>query len=83
MPVLTYHRVVAASAVGQPDLKVDPANFLAELEAIRKAGYHTISQARLFDALYHGRALPPKPVVLTFDDGYIDEVRRCCQTCCA
>jgi peptidoglycan/xylan/chitin deacetylase (PgdA/CDA1 family) len=75
VPVLTYHRVVPASAVGQLDLKVDPANFLAELEAIKAAGFHAITQAQLFDALYRGAALPSKPVILSFDDGYVDDIR--------
>jgi peptidoglycan/xylan/chitin deacetylase (PgdA/CDA1 family) len=66
---------VSAPAVGLPDLKVDPANFAAELAALHTGGYHPISQAQLFDALYHGAALPPKPIILSFDDGYVDDVR--------
>lgn len=75
VPVLTYHRVVAPPAVGQPDLKVLPATFDAELAALHAAGYHTIHQAQLFDALYRGAALPPKPIIISVDDGYIDDVR--------
>ena len=75
VPVLTYHRVAPLSAVGQLDLKVDPANFAAELQALHAAGYHTIHQSQLFDALYKGAALPPKPVIISVDDGYVDDVR--------
>ncbi len=75
MPVLTFHRVVAMPAVGQPDLLVDPASFAAELAALHDRGYHTIHQAQLFDALYRGAALPPKPIVISVDDGYVDDVR--------
>ncbi len=75
VPVLTYHRVVPVSAVGQLDLKVDPANFAAELAALRGAGYHTIHQAQLFDALYRGTPLPSKPIIISVDDGYVDDVR--------
>jgi len=75
VPVLTYHRVVPESAVGQLDLKVDPANFAAELQALHDAGYHTIHQSQLFDALYKGAALPPKPIIISVDDGYVDDVR--------
>jgi peptidoglycan/xylan/chitin deacetylase (PgdA/CDA1 family) len=75
VPVLTYHRVVPLSAIGQTDLKVDPANFAAELAALHAAGYHPIHQAQLFDALYHGARLPSKPIILSFDDGYVDDVR--------
>ncbi len=75
VPVLTYHRVHTLPAVGQLDLIVDPATFAAELEALHAGGYHPISQARLFDALYRGAALPPKPVIISVDDGYVDDVR--------
>jgi uncharacterized protein YceH (UPF0502 family)/peptidoglycan/xylan/chitin deacetylase (PgdA/CDA1 family) len=75
VPVLTYHRVHTLPAVGQADLIVDPSSFAAELTALRSNGYHTISQAQLFDALYRGRPLPAKPVIISVDDGYVDDVR--------
>ena len=75
VPVLTWHRVVPMPAVGEPDLIVDPSVFAAELKALHDNGYHPISQAQLFDALYKGAALPPKPVIISVDDGYVDDVR--------
>ena len=75
VPVLTYHRVAPLSAVGQLDLKVDPANFAAEVAALHAAGYHTIHQWQLFDALYKGAPLPAKPIIISVDDGYVDDVR--------
>jgi peptidoglycan/xylan/chitin deacetylase (PgdA/CDA1 family) len=75
VPVLTYHRVHTLPAVGQLDLIVDPTTFLAELEALRAGGYHTIHQWQLFDALYKRAPLPPKPVIISVDDGYVDDVR--------
>jgi peptidoglycan/xylan/chitin deacetylase (PgdA/CDA1 family) len=76
VPVLTYHRVAPLSAVGLTDLKVDPANFVDELAALHAAGYHAIHQAQLFDALYKGSPLPPKPIIISVDDGYVDDVTR-------
>jgi peptidoglycan/xylan/chitin deacetylase (PgdA/CDA1 family) len=75
VPVLTYHRVHTMPAVGQPDLIVDPTVFDAELKALHDGGYHTIHQAQLFDALYKGARLPPRPVIISVDDGYVDDVR--------
>ena len=75
VPVLTYHRVHTMPAVGEPDLIVDPATFAAELAALQAGGYHTIHQWQLFDALYKGYALPSKPVIISVDDGYVDDVR--------
>jgi peptidoglycan/xylan/chitin deacetylase (PgdA/CDA1 family) len=76
VPVLTYHRVATLSAAGITDLKVDPSNFVAELSALQEGGYHTIHQWQLFDALYKGAALPAKPVIISVDDGYVDDVTR-------
>jgi peptidoglycan/xylan/chitin deacetylase (PgdA/CDA1 family) len=76
VPVLTYHRVAPLSAVGLTDLKVDPATFVAELAALHNAGYHPISEAQLFDALYRGNPLPAKPIIISVDDGYVDDVTR-------
>jgi peptidoglycan/xylan/chitin deacetylase (PgdA/CDA1 family) len=75
VPVLTYHRVHTMPAVGQPDLIVDPSTFAGELRALDDAGYHPISQAALFDALYRAKSLPSKPIIISVDDGYVDDVR--------
>lgn len=79
VPVLTWHRVAplraGANAI-ETDLTVDPSNFVASMRALRTAGFHTVTQKQVFDALWHGAALPAKPVLLTFDDGYVDDVKR-------
>lgn len=75
VPVLTYHRVAPLSAVGLTDLKVEPRNFVAEMGALQAGGYHTVSQAQLFDALYKGAKLAARPVIISVDDGYVDDIR--------
>jgi peptidoglycan/xylan/chitin deacetylase (PgdA/CDA1 family) len=54
------------------DLSVTPELFAAHLTSLRAAGYTTISLYALVAALTQGAALPPRPVILTFDDGYRD-----------
>jgi peptidoglycan/xylan/chitin deacetylase (PgdA/CDA1 family) len=54
------------------DLSVSPALFAAHLERINAEGYTVISLYALITHLTEGTPLPPKPVVLTFDDGYRD-----------
>jgi len=49
---------------------------VAELAALKQAGYHPIHQAQLFDALYKGAPLPPQPIIISVDDGYVDDVTR-------
>ncbi len=79
VPVLTYHRVAplrpGANAI-ETDLTVEPATFVASIQALRVAGFHTVSQGQVFDALWRGHRLPAKPVLLTVDDGYVDDVTR-------
>jgi peptidoglycan/xylan/chitin deacetylase (PgdA/CDA1 family) len=75
VPILMYHRIsdVPSDAdVYRIDLTVEPRMFHAHMQYLHDEGYHTISLYDLHDALQRGTPLPPKPVILTFDDGYID-----------
>jgi peptidoglycan/xylan/chitin deacetylase (PgdA/CDA1 family) len=75
VPILMYHYVSTLP----PDaddyrigLTVEPDLFRAHLQYLYDAGYTTTSLYELNEALLIGTPLPPKPVILTFDDGYID-----------
>ena len=77
IPILTYHRVhryATELKKSQPDLTVEPESFRAQMQALHDGGYRTITQRQLFDALYRGAALPAKPVLVSVDDGYVDDV---------
>lgn len=54
------------------DLTIEPPLFRAHMQYLKEAGYQTISLADLDNALLHGTSLPLKPIILTFDDGYVD-----------
>jgi peptidoglycan/xylan/chitin deacetylase (PgdA/CDA1 family) len=75
VPILMYHYIrvnpVARDRAGA-DLSVAPRDFVQEMQLLASTGFHTVSLDDLTAALVSGRALPPKPVVLTFDDGYED-----------
>jgi len=78
VPILTWHRVAVFAqehTKSIPDETVEPSVFTEEIDALAGHGYHPISQLQLYDALFHGAALPSKPVLLTVDDGYVDDVR--------
>jgi len=75
VPILTYHLVGAIRAEAPPitrALTVPPPAFRREMEWISRHGFHAITQEMLFAALELGNSLPPKPVLITFDDGYRD-----------
>lgn len=79
VPILMYHRVHAYATEltkSLPDLTVEPATFAAEMSALQQAGYRSITVAQLFGALFHGAPLPPKPVLISADDGYLDDLAQ-------
>jgi peptidoglycan/xylan/chitin deacetylase (PgdA/CDA1 family) len=52
------------------NLTVRPEDFTAQMEYLHQHGYITVSLYDLVYALAQGRSLPPKAVIVTFDDGY-------------
>jgi len=69
LPILMYHAVEAGEPSGY-GYAVSAAQFERQLDAIRRAGFETISLGWLFDGLDGKAPLPRKPIVLTFDDAY-------------
>ncbi|MCE7986786.1 MAG: polysaccharide deacetylase family protein [Caldilinea sp. CFX5] len=75
VPILMYHYLStppAAADIYRRDLSVPPELFAAHLDRLQADGYTTISLYALAAYLQQGTPLPPKPVILTFDDGYRD-----------
>jgi peptidoglycan/xylan/chitin deacetylase (PgdA/CDA1 family) len=54
------------------DLTVSRADLEEQLIWLKANGYNTITSVDLWRSLNDGDPLPPKPVILTFDDGYRD-----------
>jgi peptidoglycan/xylan/chitin deacetylase (PgdA/CDA1 family) len=74
VPILLYHRVIPQSLAGNSNrgLVVPPSTFTAQLEALRKAGWHTITLGQLAGDLAAGLTPVPKTFVITIDDGWAD-----------
>jgi peptidoglycan/xylan/chitin deacetylase (PgdA/CDA1 family) len=69
--ILLYHRV--AEAANDPwQLCVTPGHFAEHLEVLRKHG-HIMPLQKLVTSLKSGK-LPRRAVVITFDDGYADNL---------
>ncbi len=75
VPILMYHYISPPppnADIYRINLSLDPNLFEQHLAYLRAEKYDTISLHALHDALMIGAPLPPKPVILTFDDGYTD-----------
>ena len=66
MAVLVWHDVVPGAKEVWFDTPL--ATFQAQLDAIRRGGFHVVSLDALRAHLERGEPLPSKPLVLTFDD---------------
>jgi peptidoglycan/xylan/chitin deacetylase (PgdA/CDA1 family) len=75
VPILMYHYISVPPAdadIYRKDLSVSPELFDAQLTYLHDNGYTVVTLDDLLYALTRGDALPEKPVILTFDDGYTD-----------
>ncbi len=72
--VLTYHRI--AEPDGEPApcpslLSATPADFAMQMQCLREH-YQVVPVQAVLEAVRGGRALPPRAVLITFDDAYCD-----------
>ena len=68
-----YHSIVDANDGWQfRHLSCPVSIFESHLKALRWANFHTISLQMLYGYMAEGKEIPSRSVVLTFDDGYLD-----------
>ncbi len=75
VPILTYHFVANnpnPQDIARDSLEVTPDKFEAQMDYLSSHGYTPISLDTLFAIFSKQTSAPAKPIVLTFDDGYID-----------
>ena len=73
VPVVMYHSVGPEKPGWIWNWLVMPARvFEGQMRMLKEKGWTTITLNALHDHIANGSPLPDKPVVLTFDDGYLD-----------
>ena len=73
VPILYYHRVEDHLP---PAKGVSPQAFAAHIGYLRKKNYRSISFEQLADYFMKDQPLPSRPVIISFDDGYLDNFTR-------
>ncbi len=66
IPVLTYHAVEAGSS----PIAISPQAFASQMGWLSRHGYRVIRLSELVGHFEAASALPPRTVVITFDDGF-------------
>lgn len=73
VPVLMYHRISPPPRdAALPDLWVRPADFRAQLTALQRAGWRTVTAAEVAQHLRDREPLPARSFVISIDDGARD-----------
>ena len=68
VPILCYHRFKSTC---NSSLCVSTTTFEAQMAYLKANGFQTISLSTLYEFTRFKKALPPKSVVITIDDGYL------------
>lgn len=73
VPILMYHSISSAATAQLKPFTVSPARFAEQMAYLAAQRYTPITVAQLAASrCAGGDALPHKPIVLTFDDGFAD-----------
>lgn len=76
VPILCYHQIRdfrGGDSKTARDYIVPPARFREQMQLLADSGYNTILPDQLIQYLKYGTALPPKPVMLSFDDSDLSQ----------
>jgi peptidoglycan/xylan/chitin deacetylase (PgdA/CDA1 family) len=77
VPILVYHDLgTPPPTEPYPGLFVSDSDFRGEMAWLHQAGYQAVTLDEMMNAWYHGGRLPPKPIVITFDNGYHSQYAR-------
>ena len=74
VPILMYHVVNAPPAgTPYPELWTPRGTFRSTVALLRRSGYHGVTLGQVWRAWHGGAGLPRRPVVFSFDDGYLSQ----------
>ncbi|MCL2739625.1 MAG: polysaccharide deacetylase family protein [Oscillospiraceae bacterium] len=73
VPIILYHNITTdeRDLSDKPLLNITPENFRVHMQTLKNEGWNTISFQDYYNHVTHNTALPNKPIIITFDDGYL------------
>lgn len=71
VPILLYHNVTSGYCLDNISLHITPDEFENQIIALKNGGYNIISLRQYINYVNSNAELPEKPVIITFDDGYL------------
>ena len=74
VPILMYHPIQdPVPGNPYPDLFLTREDFADQVRWLAKSGYEAVTLNEVLASWFEGGTLPPKPIVLSFDDGYVSQ----------
>ncbi|HRE40824.1 MAG TPA: polysaccharide deacetylase family protein [Ignavibacteria bacterium] len=71
LPVLLYHKISESIS---DDLTVSVSMFEDQIKYLKQENYNSVSLSELINYVYHNSPLPENPVIISFDDGYLNNL---------
>ncbi|MCK9479369.1 MAG: polysaccharide deacetylase family protein [Firmicutes bacterium] len=75
VPVLLYHNIMEKTDGENPLVTITPRVFREHMTALKNAGFEAITFDDFYNYAYNEAALPKKPIIISFDDGYESNYR--------
>ena len=72
IPILLYHSVSLAPPPVIAPFAVTPQDFERQLDLVASGGFSVLTVSAFAEALTGREPLPPRPLLITFDDGFAD-----------
>ncbi len=76
LPVILYHSVLPEEYCSKPAYRYETPleDFRAQMQYLYDNGYTSIDSKQLVSFLYEKKDLPPKSILITFDDGFLNNL---------
>ena len=77
IPILMYHQVSDKPHTNYLDYTVTIKAFKAQMNILKLLGYKTINLDNFYNCRSGQDILPPRPIIITFDDGMREAIDNC------